>query len=376
MYTRPVWAEIDLSALAHNVREIRRIASPRAKVMAVVKANGYGHGAVEVAGVALANGADRLGIAILSEGVALRKAGFGVPILILGYTPPEQAVDVVKYNLTQTVFSYELAEALSWAAVQQRKTAKVHVKVDTGMGRIGLVTREKDTVTEILRIAKLPNLELEGMYTHFAVSDCRDKTYTWEQFNRFQELSRELEKKGLHIPVKHVANSAAIIDLTQTHLDLVRPGIILYGLYPSNEVDKKRIDLKPAMSLKARVAMVKTVPPGTSISYGCTFTTREKEVIASLPLGYADGYTRLLSNKAEVLINGQRAPLVGRVCMDQCMVKVTHIPDVQPGDEVVLFGQQAGANLPVEELAEKIGTINYEIVCMVSARVPRLYGRG
>lgn len=376
MYTRPVWAEIDLSALAHNVRGIRRITSPRAKVMAIVKANGYGHGAVEVAGVALANGADRLGIAILSEGVALRKAGFGVPILILGYTPPEQAVDVVKYNLTQTVFSYELAEALSWAAVQQRKTAKVHIKVDTGMGRIGLVTRERDTVTEILRIAKLPNLELEGMYTHFAVSDCQDKTYTWEQFNQFRELSRELEKKGLHIPLKHVANSGAIIELSQTHLDLVRPGIILYGLYPSNEVDKKRLDLRPAMSLKARIAMVKTVPPGTSISYGCTFTTQQKEVIASLPLGYADGYTRLLSNKAEVLINGQRAPLVGRVCMDQCMVKVTHIPDVQPGDEAVLFGQQAGAKLPVEELAEKIGTINYEVVCMVSARVPRLYGRG
>ncbi|MFZ3171176.1 MAG: alanine racemase [Carboxydocellales bacterium] len=376
VYSRPVWAEIDLSALAHNVREIKSISSPRAKVMAIVKANGYGHGALEVAGVALANGADRLGIAILSEGVALRKAGFGVPILILGYTPPELAVDVVKYNLAQTVFSYELAEALSWAAVQLRKTAKVHIKVDTGMGRIGLVNGDKDTVNEILRIAKLPNLEIEGLYTHFAISDRQDKTYTWEQFNQFQELSLELEKKGLVIPLKHVANSAAIIELPQTHLDLVRPGIILYGLYPSEEVDKQAIDLKPAMSLKARVAMVKTVKPGTNISYGCTYTTSKKELIASLPLGYADGYSRLLSNQAEVLVKGQRAPVVGRICMDQCMIKVTHIPDVQAGDEVVLFGEQAGVKLPVEELAAIIGTINYELVCMMSARVPRLYGRG
>ncbi len=376
MYTRPVWAEIDLTALAHNVKEIRKITAPQAKVMAIVKANAYGHGALEVAGVALANGADRLGIAVLSEGIELRKAGFGVPILILGYTPPEQAADVVKYNLCQAVFGYDLAEALSWAAVQQRKTAKIHIKIDSGMGRIGYVAKDKETVNQILQIAKLPNLEIEGIFSHFAVSDCLDKAYTLEQFAQFQELTQKLESKGVFIPIKHVANSAAIIDMPQLHLDMVRPGIILYGLYPSEEVDKKRIELIPAMALKARVAMVKTVPSGTSISYGCTYTTEAKEVIASLPLGYADGYSRLFSNKAEVLIHGQRAPIVGRVCMDQCMIKVTHIPNVQAGDEVVLFGKQAGALLPVEELAKQMGTINYEIVCKVCPRVPRLYGRG
>lgn len=376
MNDRPVWAEVDLTALAHNVRAIRKITAPSAKVMAIVKANAYGHGAMEAAGTALANGADRLGIAILSEGVALRKAGFGVPILILGYTPPEQAEEVVKYNLTQALFSYEMAEALSWAAVQQRKTAKVHIKVDTGMGRIGYRAGERDTVPEILRLARLPNLEIEGMFSHFACSDTLNKTYAREQFALFQELAAELAKKGLEIPVKHVANSAAIIDLPEAHLDLVRPGIILYGLYPSEEVNKQILDLKPVMSLKARIAMVKTVPPGTSISYGCTYTSGEAEVIATLPLGYADGYPRILSNRAQALVHGRRVPLVGRVCMDQFMLKVTDVPEAAPGDIVVLFGEQEGSRLPVEELAAQSGTISYEVVTRISERVPRIYVRG
>ncbi|HEX3031134.1 MAG TPA: alanine racemase, partial [Bacillota bacterium] len=359
MYSRPVWAEIDLTALAHNVRQIRSLTAPKAKVMAVVKANAYGHGALEVAGVALANGADRLAIATLGEGIALRKAGFGVPILILGPTPPEDVGEAVRYNLTQTVFSYELAEAMSWAAVQQRKTAKVHIKLDTGMGRIGLDSNDKDTVDRILAISKLPNLEVEGIFTHFAVSDITDKSFAREQFTRFLGVTEELEKRGLPIPVRHVANSAAIIDLPETHLDMVRAGIILYGLYPSDEVNKSRIDLRPAMSLKAKVSHVKEVPPGTSISYGRTYQSSGPEIIATLPLGYADGYSRLLSNKGEVLIHGKRAPVVGRVCMDQIMVNVTHIPGVRVGDEAVLFGEQQGVHLSVDELAEKIGTINY-----------------
>jgi len=372
---RPVWAEIDLSAIENNIREIRRLTKPSAKVMAVVKANAYGHGAVEVSKTVLTNGADWLAVALLQEAVELREAGFSVPILILGYTPLEQMELVITNDLRQTIYSLEQAEALSSAAGKAGRKATVHIKVDTGMGRIGFLPKQ-ESIDSIIKIARLPHLEVEGIYTHFAIADAEDKDYSIEQLQYFQWLLDQLAKSGLHISIRHAANSAALIDLPEAHFDLVRPGLILYGMYPSNEVQKTKLFLRQAMSLKAEVSYVKQVAKGTAISYGCTFVTARHSQIASLPLGYADGYTRLLSNNTDVLIKGKRAPIVGRVCMDQCMIDVTGFEDVAMGDEVVLMGRQENEFISAEEIASRIGTINYEVVCMFSSRVPRVYKDG
>lgn len=372
MIGRPVWLEINLDNIAYNVRSLKSLTAPGVKFMAVVKANGYGHGVIQVANVALNNGAERLAVAILNEGLQLRKAGFGVPILILGYTPPEQVAEVVKNNLTQTVYTLQDAKALSWAAVQQRKTARVHIKIDTGMSRIGFLPGP-DSVNQIKEISKLPNLTVEGIYTHFADADNDDKSYTNKQFMLFKNMLFQLEQHGVQIPLRHCANSAALIDLPETHLDMVRVGISLYGYYPSELVDKSRVQLKPAFTLKAQLAHVKEVPAGTRVSYGCTFTTEKFSKIGTVPLGYADGYPRAMANKGEMLIRGHKVPVIGRVCMDQCLVDVSQIPEVQTGDEVVIIGSQGNAILTAEDFAEKIGTINYEVVCMISSRVPRIY---
>lgn len=370
----PVWAEVDLGAIAHNIKEIRRVTSPSAKVMAVVKGNGYGHGAVEVSRTALENGAEWLGVARVAEGAALREAGIDAPILVLGYIPPEQSGEAVRLRLAQTVYSREMALALSEAASREGKKAKVHFKVDTGMGRIGWVAGRR-AVQEILELARLPCLEVEGIFTHFAAADDPDKRYTAEQLDKFLYLVEELRKNGLEIPIKHAANSPALMEMPETHLDMVRAGVIIYGLYPSDKMDRSSVKLRPAMSLKAKVAYVKEVPAGFKISYGCTYTTSKPTVIATLSLGYADGYTRLLSSKGEVLLNGRRAPVVGRVCMDQTMVDVGHIPGVKMGDEAVLIGRQGDEEISADEIAAKLGTINYEIVCMINSRVPRVYTR-
>ncbi|MCL6560941.1 MAG: alanine racemase [Firmicutes bacterium] len=372
MFEPPVWAEVDLQAIAYNMQQIRQIVSPQAEIMAVVKADAYGHGAVEVARVVLKNGASRLAVARVDEAEKLRKAGIKTPILLLGYTPPGQFEDVVRLSLGQTVYSAEMASILNEIAGRLRQRVAIHIKIDTGMGRLGLLA-EDASLKEVLAIARLPHLELEGIFTHFATADSRDKLYALEQFERFLYFLDNLRREGLITAYQHCANSAAIIDLPQTHLNMVRPGIAIYGLYPSTEVQRSRLSLKPAMALKARVAQVKKVPAGFKISYGATYQTTAPTVIATLPAGYADGYTRLLSSKGKVLLHGQRAQVVGRVCMDQCMIDVGHIPSVSCGDEVVFFGKQEGAVLPVEEVAEDIGTINYEVVCMVSSRVPRIY---
>jgi len=372
-YSRPVWAEIDLAAIAHNMREIRRITSPGAGIMAIVKADGYGHGAQETAKTALQNGADRLGVAILNEAVALREAGFAVPILVLGYTPKEQAEAVVAQGLTQAIFSLPLAQALSQAAVKLGKKAQVHVKLDTGMGRLGI--KPSQAVEFVQELFVLPNLEVEGMFTHFAAADERDKTYTEEQFAQFMGAVKALEKAGIRLPLYHVCNSAALIDLPQMHLDLVRTGIMLYGLYPSEEVKKESIALQPALTWKAQISYLKKMEKGKSISYGRRYQTLEEKLIATLPLGYADGLTRLLFAKGEVLIKGQRAPLVGKICMDQCMADVSHIPQIEVGEEAVLLGCQGEESISAEEIGKKIGTINYEVVCLISPRVPRIYLR-
>lgn len=369
---RPAYAEINLDHLAHNIREVRRLAGKETQVMAVIKADGYGHGATKIAQTLLDNGADRLAVAVLDEAIELRNAGFQVPIFVLGYTQPERADEVVKYDLEQSVYSVEAAAALSKAAAEQGKTVLVHIKLDTGMGRIGLQANQ-EAITIIKGISTLSNLKIKGIFTHFAAADEVDKGYTQMQFEKFKWVCKELENQGVDIEIKHCGNSATIIDLPDMHLNLVRAGIMLYGLAPSPDVMLNKLELKEVMSLKVRITHIKEIEAGQSVSYGRRFIADKTSKIASLPIGYADGYTRLLSGKAEALVKGQRVPVVGRICMDQCMIDVTGIDGVEVGDEVVLFGQQGGAFISIDEVAQKLGTINYEVVCMISRRVPRVY---
>lgn len=367
------WAEISLDNIAHNIREIRRITGKSAEIMGVVKADAYGHGVMEVAKTLLENGASRFAVSMLDEAIQLRRAGIEVPILILGYTDPRRANEIIQNDVTQSVFSHDLAQALSDEAVRQGKKVKIHIKIDTGMSRIGFLPGY-NAVKNVVEISRLPNIIIEGLFTHFATADEKNREYTNTQFERFMSICCELQRIGIHIPVKHCANSAAIIEYPEMHLDMVRPGIILYGMYPSEDVNKAKIDLKPAMTLKANVIMVKEVEKNTSISYGRIFTTGRTSKIATIPIGYADGFNRMLSNKGKVLINGEFAPVVGRVCMDQCMVDITDIgSSVEVGDEVVLIGAQGQNNITAEDVAQTIGMINYELVCIVGKRIPRAF---
>lgn len=367
------WAEIDLDAIAHNVREIRRITGKRPEIMGAVKADAYGHGVMETVRTMLDNGVTRLAVSMLDEAIQLRKLGIKVPILILSYTDPARAEEIILNEVTQTVFSHDLAKALSEAAVRLNRNVKIHVKVDTGMTRVGFMPGYS-AVKNIVEISALPHIIIEGLFTHFASADENDKSYTLMQFEKFMSICSELGRVGVHIPVKHVCNSAGIIEYPEMYLDMVRPGIILYGIYPSREVDSSKISLKPAMTLKANVILVKDVEEGTCISYGRTFKTIRKSRVATIPIGYADGYTRLLSNKGRVLIHGRIARVVGRICMDQCMVDVTDLGvEVKTGDEVVLFGRQGDAAISIEEVADDIGTISYEVVCIIGKRIPRVY---
>jgi alanine racemase len=381
-----LWAEVDLSAIAHNTRELRRITHPEARLMVGVKADGYGHGAVEVSKVALLNGADALGVARLEEGIALRQAGIQAPILIFGYTLPKSVDALIQHDLTQTVYDTAIAKQLSAAISGPNKRLKVHIKVDTGMGRLGLLSPDHsrkrldhqdtfDTLSDIKTIADLPGLELEGIFTHFASSDALNKSYAEFQFKRFSALLDEIKKEGISISLRHAANSGAIIDMPHTHLDMVRAGIAFYGLYPSLEVSQDRIQLRPAMAFKTRVIHVKTVPAGFAVSYNSTWQSSTETTIATVPVGYADGFSRSFSNRGQMLLHGRRAPIVGRVCMDLTLLDVGHIPHVKVGDEVVIFGRQENRVLSADELAAGIDTINYEIVSTITARVPRVYLR-
>lgn len=384
MDTPLIWAEIDLNAIANNVRELRRLTRPAARVMAVVKANGYGHGAVEVARTALANGAEWLGVARLAEAVHLREAGFSVPILVFGYTPPADAGRLINLDLRQSVYSLEAAQAYSAAASARGERIRVHVKVDTGMGRLGLAPAAltgrhpgeavgEDLIRAATAIAKLPGIDAEGIFTHFAASDSADLTYANGQLSLFLEVLSALRAHGLVFPVRHAANSAAIIQIPESHLDLVRPGIALYGLRPSDEVDLGRVFLKPAMALKTRIIHLKAVPAGTFISYGMTYRTPSSTTIATIPAGYADGYPRRFSSRGWMLVHGRRVPVIGRVCMDLTLLDVGAVPGARIEDEVVIFGKQGDEFISADDLARGLGTITYEIVCDVSARVPRVY---
>ncbi|MFB0533135.1 MAG: alanine racemase [Desulfatiglandales bacterium] len=366
---RPTKAIVNLEAISHNISEIRKRIGHRRDLMAVVKADGYGHGAVRVSLAALKSGANCLGVALPEEGEQLRKAGIEVPILVLGLIRPEEAYKPINFGLDQTVCSLELAEALDQEARKVSVQVNVHVKVDTGMGRIGV--KPEGALDLVRKISQFGNLKLTGIFTHLSCADEADKAFTKKQIEIFDSAVREIEASGIDIPKKHIANSAAILDLPESYYDLVRPGIMIYGLYPSKHVSRS-IELKPAMTLKTRVLYLKSVPAGTPISYGRAFSTKKDTFVATLPVGYADGYSRLLSNRGYVLIKGRQAPLIGHVCMDMCMIDITGINHVKPGDEVILFGEDPS----VDEIARQIGSINYEVVCSVGERVPRIYVNG
>ncbi|QEH70181.1 alanine racemase [Cellulosilyticum sp. WCF-2] len=367
-----VVAEVNLGAIEHNYKQIRQHIPNHTEMMAIVKADGYGHGAKEVANFLQEQGVNRFAVAIVAEGEELRSSGITSPILVLGYTPRADIKALIENDLTQTVFSYEMAKTISDEAGRLGKTVNIHLKVDTGMGRIGFLSSPK-SIEEILMITKLPHINLEGIFTHFSTADEEDTSYTKEQWSIFEGFLKELSEVGLELPIIHAANSAAIMCHEYTHLNLVRPGIILYGYYPSPYLEGKVLDLEPAMTLKTQVVHVKELPEGQYVGYGRKFYTHQKTKIATIPVGYADGYSRNLGNKGRVLIRGQYAPIIGNICMDQFMVDVTHIKGVSVEDEVVLFGKQQDAVIPVEEIAQSLGTINYEIVCMIGKRVPRIY---
>jgi alanine racemase len=373
-YYRPTWAEISLDAIAHNINAFRKRLPASMKLMAVVKANAYGHGAVEIAEEAVRQGADYLAVAFLDEAMELRHAGITAPILVMGYTPPEALLEAARHQITVTIYTDEVLSSLETMSASFSRPLKVHIKLDTGMGRIGIYD-ESEAIAFIEKAVAIPNVQVEGLFTHFAKADEKDKSYTQMQHGRMAKIVDQLEAKGITFSWNHAGNSAAAIDCPETSFHMVRIGISLYGMYPSDEVDRSLVDLKPVMSLKTRVVMVKDLPPGSGISYGTIYETKQHETIATLPIGYADGYTRLLSQKAEALVHGFKVPIVGRICMDQCMLNVTGIPNVRIGDEVVLFGQQGEQVIPVDDLAALLGTINYEMTCKISCRVPRVYLR-
>ena len=373
MAVNRVRADIDLDAVLYNMESMHKKLKPGTKIAAVVKADAYGHGAVEISRV-LENLPYLWGYAVATsnEAMQLVEAGRKKPIIILGLSFPEQFEEIVENDLRPAVCTYETAQALSDIAAEKNKVCRIHIKVDTGMSRIGFqVTPESaDTVA---RISKLPNIMIEGIFTHFARADESSKAPAYEQFKQFEKMIAMVEEKGVQIPLKHCSNSAGIVEIPECNMDMVRAGITLYGLWPSEEVDKTKISLKPVMSLRSRVAYVKELLPGRQISYGGTFTVKKKMIVATVPVGYGDGYARGLSNKGWVLIKGQKAPICGRVCMDQCMVDVTDIPGVKIGDTVTLLGKDANEEITMEQLGELSGRFNYEFACLITPRVPRIY---
>lgn len=367
--SRPTIAAINLGSLEHNFREVVRYSENR-KILAVVKAQAYGHGAVVVSKQLLGLGADMLGVALVEEGMELRAAGITAPILVMGALFPEQAEAIATMRLTPVVFTLDAARALSQTAQNLKTTISVHVKVDTGMGRIGIAT--EDVFEFVTMLHGLPGIDVQGLMTHFADADLREKEFAAKQMSRFNGLVRSLAENGISIPLIHAANSAAVLDYRHALFTMVRPGLMLYGYNPLED-GQGRSELIPVLSLVTRIAFLKKVAAGIPISYGRTFITKRESLIATLPIGYADGYSRGLSNKGEALVRGWRVPVVGRVCMDMCMVDVTEVPGVVEGDDVVLIGSQAGESITAGDIASKIGTIPYEVLCGIGSRVPRIY---
>jgi len=367
------WAEISLSNIAHNFKEMKARLPHGTRFLGIVKADAYGHGSVQVAGLLQSLGCDYLGVSCLDEALTLRENGIEIPILVMGYTPPQFVSTLLENHLTQSVYSLESAEALSGAATALGGQLKVHLKVDSGMGRLGFVCHAgRDPEQEILRVLKLPGLYAEGIYSHFAVADVCGDSFSEEQFKAFKALVERLENTaGVAFEIKHCANSGAMINYKWSYEDMVRPGLMLYGCYPGKETGG--IALKPAMELKTRIAQIKELEAGDTVSYGRIYTASSKRKIAVIAIGYADGLHRVLSGKMDVIIRGRRARQVGTICMDMCMVDVTDIPDAQVGDVVTIFGRDDGAFIPVEEQADLAGTVSWELLCAVSPRVPRVY---
>lgn len=372
------WAEISLNAIEHNYNVIRNKVADDTKVCCVIKADGYGHGAVELSQIYEKLGADFFAVSNIDEGIEIRKSGSTLPIVILGYTPVSEAENLAEYDISQAVFSLEYAKELSEKCVEEDCICKMHIKVDSGMSRIGFMCqefpRDEYSIEEICEACCLPNLEVEGLFTHFCVSDedAEGREFTNKQYENFIHVRDSLKKRGVDISVVHCSNSGAIEDYPETCCDMVRAGIILYGLAPSSKL-ADRLDLVPAMTLKTVVAFVKEVQKGATISYGRTFTADRKMKIATVPIGYADGFIRQNAKDGYMMVNGKKAKIVGRICMDQTMLDVTDIEDVKTGDEVVVFGTGENGEPTADSLAENTGTINYETVCLVGKRVPRIY---
>ncbi|MGM0603055.1 MAG: alanine racemase [Bacillota bacterium] len=368
--TRPAFLEIDLKALDSNYQLIRKDIPEDTMIASVVKADAYGHGAVEAAKYLLRSGTDYLAVSCPEEALELRNAGIGAKIIVLGEILPEQYNLIIEQNLIQTAASFNTLEGLNRKAASRDIIQPVHIKIDTGMGRIGFLPEEVKKVFS--RIKALDNIKTEGVFTHFAAADQKDKTYTRKQWDVFINTLEKIEEMGFEIEVKHAANSAAVIDLPEKTLNMVRPGIMLYGMYPSDEV-QKRFELKPVLSFKSRIVQIRELKKGSKISYGGIYKTENRERLAVLPVGYKDGYLRALSNKSEVLIKGKRAPVRGRICMGQIIVSLENIPEAEVGDEAVLLGRQGREEITASELAELAGTINYEITTSLSSRLRKKY---
>jgi len=366
------WAEVNLSHIIHNYEQIKRATGPGVKVLAAVKANAYGHGAVPVSRALAEAGVDMLGIAALSEAIELREAGLRLPMLLFGCVLPDGIGEALEHAVSLTVCDTDLADDVSEAARRLGRAASVHVKIDTGMGRIGV--RHDEALELIRHVSALEAVSLDGIWTHFPAADETDVSFAHEQLALFGAVVEAMEADGIPVPLRHAANSGAIAQIPEAHLDMVRPGLALYGYHPTAD-RVLPLDLRPGMTLKTRISFVKKLPTGASVSYGRTFVTRRPTRAATLPVGYADGFNRLRSNEGEVLVRGRRAPIIGRICMDQCVVDVTDVPEAQLGDEVVLYGTQGAETISVESVAKALGTIPNEVVCAVGARVPRVHIR-
>ena len=370
---RPAWAEINLSNLDHNIKNIIAKVGSDVDIIGVIKADGYGHGSVEVAQVLRENGVRTFAVAALSEAIKLREHGAQEEIIMLGLTPDLYADTIVQYGITPVVCSSSNAAAIAKAAEKAGKTVSGLVAVDTGMGRIGYLPDDAEAVSDIKKMESLSGFRIKGIFSHFATADAADKTYAKEQERKYNAFYEKLSAAGINIPMKTFANSAAIMEIPSVYFDAVRPGIILYGCYPSSEVDKSQLALKPVMSVKANIVHLKKIPKGATVSYGRKYTAPRESLIATLALGYADGYPRPYSQVGKVIVNGTFAPIAGNICMDQCMVDVTDVPDVKVGDEVIIMGSDGKNTILADDIGDATGTINYEIVCAFGQRLPKVY---
>ncbi len=361
------WIEVDLNAIKHNLKVVKNKVEPETKILSIVKADAYGHGAVKVSQTLEQNGTDMLGVAFPSEGIELRKNNITTPILILNPVLSEHIEDVIQHSLGVTVNNLDIANEISVTAKKYHRNIRIHVEIDTGMGGAGVCPDR--AIPFIKGLLLIENLEIEGVFTHFSSSEEKDKSFTYEQNRKFKEVIKQLENERISIPLIHAANSAAILDIPDSHYNMVRPGLILYGIFPSNYVSKN-IDLKQAMSLKTRIINLKKLDPGSVIGYGRTFEILQQTTVATLPVGYKDGFSRCFSSMGKVLVHGERVPIIGRVCMDRCFIDVTNLPDVKIGSEVILLGNQGNETISIESAAELIGTIPYEVVCNLGTKTP------